>query len=228
MADSSRHSAVIAGASGLVGSHLLTKLLEDDRYESVTALVRRELSRSHPKLVQRVVDFDHIDEQAGIAPGVDLFCCLGTTIRTAGSQEAFRLVDYTYVVELAKAAASGGADQFLTVSSIGADARSRIFYSRVKGEVEDAIRSLPLKAVHIFRPSLLTGERRERRVGERIMMAVFGALRFAMVGPLRLYRPIRAEDVALAMLRVAHSGLSGVHIYPSDRIQSIADGEPGE
>lgn len=221
-------TAVIAGSGGLVGSHLLTRLLEDDQYESVVALVRRELPRSHTKLEQRVVDFDHIGEQAQIPSGSDLFCCLGTTIRTAGSQEAFRKVDYTYVVELARAAANGGAEQFLTISSIGADAGSRVFYSRVKGEVEDAISTVPLNGIHIFRPSVLTGERRERRVGERIAIALLGAFSFAMIGPLRPYRPIRADDVALAMVRVAHKRLQGVHIYSSDRIQEIAERSEGE
>ncbi|HXF96412.1 MAG TPA: oxidoreductase [Gemmatimonadales bacterium] len=214
-------SALLAGATGLVGGHLLRLLLEHPRYERVTALVRRGLPVSHRKLLQREVSFDQLAELGSVPRADDVFCCLGTTMSKAGSREAFRRVDYTYVVELARLASEQHARQFLLVSALGADPASRVFYQRVKGEAEEAVRHLRFSAVHIFRPSLLVGRRNEFRPAERVGIAVARLISPVLVGSLRRYRPIDAATVARAMIRVALDGSRGVHVFGSDRIQEL-------
>lgn len=215
-------TALIAGATGLVGRQCLARLLDEPHYANIIALVRRPLPHSDPKLEQRVVEFNRLGLAGTDFPAADdVFCCLGTTMRTAGSQAAFRQVDFTYVVSLASQALGTGAKQFLLVSSLGANARSPIFYSRVKGETEAAIAALPFEGRHIFRPSILTGERAELRRGERAGIAVMRGLSFTLLGPLRKYRPVAAATVARAMVRVAREAARGVHIYESDAIERL-------
>ncbi|MGH8490027.1 MAG: oxidoreductase [Gammaproteobacteria bacterium] len=217
----SSRTALLAGATGLVGGHCLELLLQDDAWEQVAVLGRREIGTTHRKLVQRVVDFDRLAELGDVSRVDDVFCCLGTTMKRAGSEAAFRRVDFTYVHELAQLA-FGCAGQFLLVSALGADRQSRMFYNRVKGEVEDAVRKLPFDGVHIFRPSLLLGERREIRPGERLAILAGRAVGLMFVGPLGRYRPIAARAVAAAMIRIAKDATRGVHVYESDRIRGLA------
>lgn len=199
--DAGPRTALIAGASGLVGSFLLERLLGSLRYAQVAAWVRRDPGRSHPKLRIEVVDFERLHERRVEAE--DVFCCLGTTIASAGSRAAFRRVDYDYPVALARLAARDGAKRFLVVSALGADPASRVFYSRVKGEMEAAVKSSGVPKVYVFRPSLLSGPRAEFRLGERLGLAAA-----ALLGPLLgKYRPTRADDVAAAMLRAAELDL---------------------
>jgi uncharacterized protein YbjT (DUF2867 family) len=146
-------------------------------------------------------------------------------MKHAGSEEAFRRVDFTYVHELARLASRHRAGQFLLVSALGANRQSRVFYNRVKGEVEEAVRKLPFDGVHIFRPSLFLGDRRESRSGERLAILAGRALGFVFVGPLGRYRPIAARAVAAAMVRIAKDAARGVHVYESDRIRALAGWE---
>lgn len=213
--------ALIAGASGLVGSHCLELLLKSDRYSQVISVGRRELPLIHPKLEQKIVDFNKLRNYAADLAVDDVFCCLGTTIKKAGSEEAFYKVDHTYVVELAKLTANKGASQFMVVSAMGADAGSMFFYNKVKGEMERDVQQAGFEAVHILRPSLLLGERTEHRAGEELASKIMKPLSSLMVGPLRKYKPIEAETVAKAMLYVASQHQKGVHIYPSDEIASL-------
>jgi uncharacterized protein YbjT (DUF2867 family) len=208
--------ALLAGASGLVGGHCLRLLLAEPAYGRVIALGRRALPVQHAKLEQKLVDFAHI---ADLVPRVDdVYCCLGTTIKKAGSQAAFRRVDHDYVVALAQAAKQAGARRFLLVSALGANLRSRIFYSRVKGEVERDVSAVPFAAVHIFRPSLLLGERAESRPLERLVFPLFKALTPVLAGPLRPYRAIAAETVARAMIRAALGDATGVRVHGYDEM----------
>jgi uncharacterized protein YbjT (DUF2867 family) len=203
--------ALIAGATGLVGRQCLPLLLE--RYERVVALGRRAALPAHERLAEHVVDFERLAEHAELLRGDDLFCCLGTTIKAAGSQEAFRRVDHDYVVELARLASGKDVRRFFLVSALGADAGSRVFYNRVKGETEDALRQLPFFAVHIVRPSLLLGDRDESRPAERLGQ-VFGRLAGPLfIGPLAPYRAIPAADVAATLVACADSDATGVHIH---------------
>lgn len=196
--------ALIAGATGLVGRELLARLLADARYARVQVLARRPLDIADPKLTVQVVDFERLDD-VRVAFAVDhVFCCLGTTLRQAGSREAFRRVDYDYVLDLAQRAAGAGVAHFLWISAVGAQPRSAAFYSRVKGELEFAVSRLPLRRWTAVRPSLLLGDRAERRVGEALVAAALAPLSRLMRGPLRRYRPIAAAEVAAAMIALAN------------------------
>lgn len=213
--------ALLAGASGLVGTHCLHLLLQSNRYRKVISIGRRELPIQHPKLQQLVVDFNHLEKHRDSLTADDVYCCLGTTIKKAGSKEKFRQVDYAYVVNLAKHTSGNFAAQFLVVSALGARAESRIFYNQVKGEMEQAVKIMPFTAVHIFQPSLLLGERQEHRFGEQaaaIFMKVFG---FLFTGPLRKYRAIKASTVAKAMLEAAKQDGGGVLVHPSEQMLQL-------
>ena len=218
-------TALLLGASGLIGGHCLDLLLRDEAYDQIIALVRKRLPKNHRKLTQHEVNFDGLSEYANVLKADDVFCCLGTTIKKAGSQEAFRKVDFTYAHEAAKLAAANGAKQFLLVSSLGADAKSSVFYSRVKGEIEAAISALNFASVSIFRPSLLLGERTEFRLAERLAEPFAKALSFFLIGGLRKYRAIEARTVAAAMIEIAKANTQGVTVFESDRIQEIAEHE---
>jgi uncharacterized protein YbjT (DUF2867 family) len=215
-------TALIAGASGLVGRHCLELLLEEPAYKRVVAIVRTPLRLQNEKLVQQRIDFDELEIAGAILTADDVFCCLGSTIRKAGSQDAFRKVDFTYPNKLAALTQHLGASQFLLVSSLGADAHSKIFYNRVKGETEEAIRKISFNGLHIFRPSLLLGQRQEQRPAEQIGAVVMSVLKYALTGSLKRYRAIQARDVAKAMVRVAQMNLMKVNIFESDRIQELA------
>ncbi|MGD1043804.1 MAG: oxidoreductase [Bacteroidota bacterium] len=216
-------SALLVGASGLIGGHCLQSLLEESSYTRVTVLVRTPLTIVHEKLVEHIVNFDDLEMFGELLYTNDVYCCLGTTIKKAGTQAAFRKVDYDYPIKLAALTQHCGANQFLLVSSLGADPYSRIFYNRVKGEVEEAIRKISFTAFHVFRPSLLLGERKEHRNGEKAGAFVMSGLKYALAGPLKKYRAIQAGDVAKAMVRVAQMDLKGVNIFESDHIQEIAN-----
>ena len=218
----SGRSALVLGATGLVGGHVLDLLLGDPAWGHVAALVRRPTGRTHAKLAERLADFERLDDAGDAFAVDDVFCCLGTTIRVAGSQAAFRRVDHDYVVAAARRAADAGARQFLLVTAMGADAGSRIFYNRVKGETERAVRALPFRRVVLARPSLLLGERGERRAGEEAGKAVMGALGALMVGPLRKYRAIHGRDVARALVRLAGEAEPGTRVAESDELTRLA------
>ena len=211
-------TALIAGASGLIGSQLLPLLLASDRYAKVIVVGRRPLPQVHAKLEQRVLDFDQLEEHSLSLIADDVYCCLGTTMRQAGSKEAFYRVDYLYVVALAALTARNFASQLLLVSAMGADADSLIYYNRVKGEMEAAVRQTPFRAIHIFRPSLLLGERSEKRAGEQIGAVLLRLLNPLLLGPLRKYRAVPAAAVAEAMLRAAEDDGGGIKIHLSDEI----------
>ncbi len=205
----------------MVGSHCLQHLLNSERYDQVISVGRRDLPLIHPKLDQQVVDFDNLGKFSSDLVADDVYCCLGTTIKKAGSKEAFYKVDHTYVVRLAELTASKQAAQFLVVSAMGADADAVFFYNKVKGEMEAAVSKLDFKAVHIFRPSLLLGEREEQRTGEEIGAKIMKPLSNLMLGPLKKYRPIEGETVARAMLKAASQGATGTRIYLSDDIEKL-------
>lgn len=210
--------AMIAGSSGLTGGFLLKMLLEAPEYREVIAYVRKPTRIQHPKLREVVMDWEKLDAPV---PADDVFCCLGTTIKKAGSQEAFRRVDYEYPLHLAELQLQGGSQQFLLVSAIGADASSSIFYSRVKGELEDALQKLGYKSLHIFQPSFIAGPRQEKRVGERIGLAIFSFISPLFIGPLKKYAPIPAEHIARAMYRSAQKNIVGCTIYDSAKTDVV-------
>ena len=202
-------SALVAGATGLVGGELVRQLAEHPSYARLAVLLRRLPEAPLPERVEPVlVDYEHLDRSAAWFAVDDLFCALGTTIRQAGSQAAFRRVDHDYVVAVAQLARERGARHFLLVSSLGADARSRVFYSRVKGEVESAVRTPGYPSLTIVRPSLLLGPRSEFRLGEALVKPL------APLFP-RRYRPVHARAVAATMIRAALEDRPGVRIIES-------------
>lgn len=213
-----KKTALLAGATGLVGSALLPLLLASDRYAKVIVVGRHPVAVEHPKLVQVVSSLDQLEQERLRLIADDVYCCLGTTIRQAGSQEAFYKVDFLYVVRLAALTAANFAAQFLVVSSLGADLDSRFYYSRVKGEMEAAVRQTPFRAIHIFRPSLLLGERAKPRLGERLSAVVLALARPLLRGGWRKYRPVAAATVAQAMLRAANEDGGGVRVHNSDAL----------
>jgi uncharacterized protein YbjT (DUF2867 family) len=211
--------ALIAGATGLIGKELVALLLSDPHYEQVIALVRKPMPIQHTKLVQHLTDFDHLEEVSELfRDAADVFCTLGTTIKVAKTKAAFRKVDYEYPVRLARLAMQNGAQQFLIVTAMGANRDSGIFYNQVKGQVEEEIRGIGLPALHIFRPSLLLGDRAESRLGEQIGSVLAGILTPFMVGGLRKYRPIHVKTVARAMVHTARTQVKGYHVYSSEEI----------
>ena len=206
-------SIALLGATGLVGRHTLDLLAGDPYFTRVVVLARRKFAEAMaPRVEAHIVEFDRLHERPDLL-GVDqVICALGTTIKAAGgSKEKFRAVDYGIPLAAAKIAQQQGARHFLLVSALGASAESRVFYSRVKGELEDALRTLPFRSVTILRPSLLLGDRNEFRLGEEV------AKRFAFLVPGK-YRPIHAKDVAAALVRSAKEDVPGLHILESDEI----------
>lgn len=213
-------SVLLLGATGLVGGECLKLLCADDSWQRVITLTRRPLpaEAQHPKVENHAIDFDRAGNYRELISAGRVICALGTTIKKAGSQENFYKVDFTYAYELARIARENGAEHFLLVSSSGADARSRIFYSRVKGELEEALKTLGYPALSIFRPSLLLGDRRETRPGEDIAKFMSGLFGFAM--PAR-YKPVHARSVAAAIVQVARENRPGIRILESDEIRRI-------
>ena len=197
---------LVAGATGLVGSEILAKLAGDDIADA-RALVRRPLDGAvlAPNVRQLVANFAALDAKPDWFRVDQVFCALGTTMRRAGSKEAFRRVDFDYPLAIARLARAQGARHFLLVSAASADASSRIFYSRVKGEIEDALRGLGFPALTIARPSILLGPRKERRAGELVMKRIGFLLPAA-------FRPVEARQVASALVRAARVDTSGVTI----------------
>jgi uncharacterized protein YbjT (DUF2867 family) len=214
-------SALLLGASGLVGGFCLQTLLSEPSYTRIVLLNRRELPlEPRPRLEQRIVNFENLT-RADLSGADDIFCALGTTIRNAGSQEAFRRVDLEYPLAAAQRARAAGAGQFVLCSSVGANAKAGNFYLRVKGELEEGISELGFSAFHIFRPSLLLGHRAEVRPGERLMTIVAPAFNLIMMGGLKHYRAIAPSTVGQAMVAAAKSEKSGTLVYEYDEIARL-------
>lgn len=217
--NSQAKTALLAGSTGLIGSYLLKRLIADSRYDRVIALSRKALPISHPKLKVVVVSLDTLPDVAPTLEAEDWFCALGTTIKQAGTQEAFRRVDYEYPLTLGRQAAASGAGQFLLVSAIGATPSSSVFYSRVKGETEQELRSLMLPKLHLFRPSLLLGDRTEHRSGERFWGILMKGLNPLLLGSLHKYRAVQGDVVAAGMINAANAPSElGVHVYEGKEI----------
>lgn len=219
-------TALLFGATGLVGSQCLKQLLEHPAYKKVITFGRRKVSLNHERLEQHIIDFDKLEDYKGLFKGHDLFSCLGTTMANAGSKEAFYKVDFTYAYESARLAAENGVNQILLVSSVGADPDSMIYYSKVKGEIERAVKALPFWAIHLFRPSVLVGDREENRPAEKVGISLTqGIDRLTGGNLLGKYKPAKVEDVAKAMLRAAQKLEDGIWTYPSDHIYAMAKKE---
>lgn len=209
-------TALIAGSTGLIGKQLLELVLVDPYYAEVKAISRTPISNANPKFKNIVLDSDGLEANADRLKADDVFCCLGTTIRKAGSKDAFRKIDYEYPLALANHTKNQGAAQFLLITSLGADKNSGVFYNQVKGQVEEVIASVNFQSYRIFRPSLLMGPRSESRSGEEAAKVFFKY--FGFLVPLK-YKGIESIKVARAMLHFAKQNQNGKFIHESKELQ---------
>lgn len=207
--------ALVIGATGAVGKDLVQQLIEDSSVERIDIFVRREVKIPAAKVVAHVVDFDHPETWADQLKGDVLFSCLGTTIRAAGSQDAQWKVDYTYQYEAAKAAKANGVKNYVLVSSVGANAKSKVFYTKMKGALDEAVQELGFEGCFILRPPSLIRKGSDR-FGEKLGIVALKA--FNAIGLMRSFTPMPTEAVAAAMIRLTKSGRQGVEIINSQDI----------
>ena len=212
--------ALIIGSTGLVGSSTLKYLFNDPSYSEVTALVRKTpLLEKHRKLKEVMTNFRNLEETLSTITANDVFCCLGTTIKKAGSQEAFRAIDFSLVLRVAEVMREQDAEQFIVISAMGSNSSSRIFYNKVKGEMEESLKDLGYPCLRIIRPSFLLGHREEFRLAERIGGLMSPLWKLMLVGSLKKYRPVKADAVARFMVKVAKDEpIAGVHVYENNTI----------
>jgi uncharacterized protein YbjT (DUF2867 family) len=205
----------LAGASGLTGSHTLKLLLDNPKISKVVSIGRRKIEIKHPKLEEVLlgapIDF-HVDA---------FLCCLGTTIKKAGSREGFEKIDVELPIELARSLKARGCETAAAISAIGADSSSSIFYNRAKGKMENGLRQVGFSSLSLLRPSIIAGSRKESRLAEKISLKMMNAAAPLMAGPIRKYRPIEAETIAKALVTLAIERKPGALIYESDALQEI-------
>jgi len=216
------NKAIIAGSTGLIGSKLLQILLRESFYDEVLILVRKKIDLGHKKLTQLVVNFDQLDSHADALTGHALFSCLGTTNAKTPDKTVYRHIDHDYPVHLAQLALKNGIQQYHLVSSIGADVGSSFFYTKTKGETEADIQQLGLPALYIYRPSMLTGNRQEKRSMEKALIALYKIIDPLLFGSWKKYRSIAGETVAMVMYKQSTKNNTGTFIYESDQIKQLS------
>ncbi|RTY87867.1 oxidoreductase [Flavobacterium sp. RSP15] len=214
-------TALVIGSTGLIGSQLLNLLLDSNDYLKVITFVKRDTGIKHKKLTQHLIDFDKPETYKHLVIGDDFFCTIGTTIKKAGNKEAFRKVDFEYPRQFATIALYNKVNQYLIVSSLGADANSGNFYLKTKGEIQNFLKDCNFKSAVVVQPSLLLGNRAEFRFGEIVGAFFMKSLSFLFLGNLKKYKPIEAKTVAKALLKIAQTNNIGFKIYESDVTQEI-------
>lgn len=214
-------TAIVIGATGLVGSFITLNLLDDIRYEKVKVFVRNSLGIKHQKLEENIVDFDKLDEWKNKLTGDEIFSALGTTIKKAGSKENQYKIDFTYQYGVAKAASENKVRSYLLVSSLGANYKSGNFYLRMKGNLDEKVQQLNFEKIRLFRPSILVGLRSEKRLGESLGIKIAGIVT-SIIPALKKYKPIYASKVAEAMINSANQlSQEKIRIYDSDEIINL-------
>ena len=218
----SDRTATIIGATGLIGGYLLQQLIQDENFETIRLLVRRPFKNEHSKVDVKLVDFsDHESFKLGIDGSGVVFCAVGTTQKKVkGDKEVYRKIDHDIPVNAAGFCKETGCNNFLIVSSVGADAKSNNFYLQLKGEVEDEIKKMNLESVSVFRPSILLGDRKESRPAERIGQITMQTFSFVFINNLRKYKPIHAKEVAVSMIYVAKQQKPGFTVYEYDDMKA--------
>ena len=213
--------ATIAGATGLIGSHLLKELLDDPYFETIRILIRRPIDLTHPKLEKKIIDFKDSDSLlAALSNSDTVFCAIGTTQKKVnGDKDAYRQIDFDIPTKLARFSKMVGCEKFILVSSIGANSTSKTFYLKLKGEVEDLVKTFGLRSLHIMRPSFLLGERKEFRIGELIGKPLMQIFSFAVPAK---YKAIPAKNVAKAMVAIAKAKNEGIFVYEHDEIKALS------
>lgn len=222
MGEADAKIVLLAGASGLTGSRALDVLLDAPDVARVLAVSRRPLGREHPRLANRIVQFSHMETQLKGTVAEAALCCLGTTIRQAGSQQAFRAVDIDCVLSFARAALGAGARRFVVISSVGANPASKNFYLRTKGEMEQELEAIGFESLDILQPSMLLGWRKEMRPLELIGVTLMPLVNPLLGGSYAAYRGITATTVAKAMLGALRSGRRGVQRYTYTGIEALS------
>lgn len=214
-------TAIVIGATGLVGSFITLNLLDDIRYEKVKVFVRNSLGIKHPKLEENIVNFDKLDEWKNKLTGDELFSTLGTTIKKAGSKENQYKIDFTYQYGVAKAAVANKVKSYFLVSSLGANYKSGNFYLRMKGNLDEKVQQLDFGMIRIFRPSILVGLRSEKRLAESLGIKIAGIVT-SIIPALKKYKPIYASKVAEAIINSANQlSQEKIRIYDSDEIINL-------
>ncbi len=211
-------TAIVLGATGMTGRELVKQLLSDVNFNQVVLLVRRSCGERHPKLTEHIVNFDQAHQWQHLVKGDVLFSCMGTTLRKAGSKAAQFKIDYHYQYETAKAAAANGVKKYVLVSSAGASADSPVFYSRMKGELDEAVQKLKFESIAILRPGQLYGDREENRSAELFAVKIMFA--FNRLGVLKKYRPLHAFALAKAMINASKK--DGIKIYTLHQMHELA------
>jgi len=214
-------TAIILGATGLTGSILLDKLLKDDRYKTIKLFSRNEIKGLPSKVQQFVGDILDLDKFKKDFVGEEVFCCIGTTAKKTPDKVLYKKIDFGIPVTAAKLSKVNGIQTFIVISSIGANPESSIFYSKTKGEMEQAVISEKIKKTHILQPSIIGGARLEKRIGEKIGLIFSRLLQPFMIGKLKTYRITKAEDIAQAMINLANSDATDT-VITSTSIKSIA------
>ena len=214
-------TATLVGATGLIGSYLLQELLNDTYFDTVRILIRRPIDITHPKLEKKIVDFNDSDSLLVALSNSDvLFCAIGSTMKKVkGDKEAYRKIDFEIPVKLARFCKMTGCEKFILVSSTGANSQSSNFYQRLKGETDEAVKGSGLKTIHIMRPSLLLGERKEFRLGENIGKTVMTSLSFLIP---EKYKAIQGRDVAKVMLALAKKNDEGILVHENTEIRNLS------
>ena len=208
----------------MVGNYLLQELINDPYFETIRVIVRRPFVKTNDKIEVKLVDFNDYESLKLAIDGSDvLFCLIGTTQKKVkGDTALYRKIDFDIPVKAARMCKETGCEKFIIITSVGADSKSKNFYLRLKGEVEDAITGSGLESIHIMQPSILLGERKETRTGERIGKAVMNVVSFLLIGSLRKYKPLHGWNVARAMINVSKNNIKGVHRYSYDEITNLS------
>ena len=213
-------TAIVIGATGLVGAELVQQLLKDSRFDKVKVFVRRSMKIINNKLEEHIVNFDQPDSLKKDVTGDVLYSAMGTTLKAAGGKDAQYKIDYTYQYQVAKIAANNNVEEYVLVSAAGSSVDSKIFYSRMKGELERDVKKLPFDTIHIIRPGMLAGERREARSGEKIGISIMNLV--AMIPGLKRLKPIQGAEVARAMINATFKHVIGIHSYTMGEVYQLA------
>jgi uncharacterized protein YbjT (DUF2867 family) len=215
-------TAIVAGSSGLIGRSLINLILNDDNYNRVISVGRRNIAVSHPKLSQVTLDFERLEDKKEALYGDVFFYCIGTTKKKTPDAVQYERIEFFYPCQTAAAASNNNISQFHFVSSLGADSKSTNTYLKLKGRAEEAIQQLKFKSVHCYRPSLLKGDRKEFRLLEKLLIGVMSILNPLLIGKLKRYKSIDADIVAKTMLNQSLQDITGIQVYESDQIRELA------
>lgn len=214
-------TAILLGATGLTGSFVLRELLKSNHYEKIILFSRNSCNVQHVKIEEYLIDLFNLDKYEALFKADDVFCCIGTTRKKTPNEEIYSKIDYGIPVIAAKLSGKNGIKNFIVISALGANAKSAFLYNRLKGKMENKVSEQSIPKIHIVRPSLITGNRKEQRIGEKLAQYIFSVFNPFLKGKLRKYKSVSAENIAKTMLYVANNSYPDI-IIKSDEISSLA------